>query len=296
MVEEKLIEAVKRYRELYDTNHVHYMKTNLKKKIWNGIAKELNFKDGEEAKCTWLKLRGSYRDARRRQMKYRKSGIAAEKLKMWRFQKQMSFLDRSNNNRNNTNNYNNVPSDADVIDDSDNDWRLRSKISPLDMIGDNEFEWVRVEDVDAENYNNNNINDQDDQDDDNNNNNENVEGSDRTVTECSSKPAAEEAHCGITTRAANGKLLKKLKLAENFQSPSNTKHNNIIKMSSEECNSNSNNQENGNDALFNFFLSMYQFTKDMPPVYQRRIRDKLYQAVSQAEEEIVVESSSSRST
>lgn len=38
-----------------------------------------------EAKNLWLKLRGSYRDARERQQRAFKSGASAEQIKTWRF-------------------------------------------------------------------------------------------------------------------------------------------------------------------------------------------------------------------
>jgi hypothetical protein len=47
MAEEKLIEAVRKHRELYDTKHANYMKAKLKSRIWCDIAKELNLKDGK---------------------------------------------------------------------------------------------------------------------------------------------------------------------------------------------------------------------------------------------------------
>lgn len=53
----------------------------------------LYFFTGEEAKNIWLKVRGSYRDARRRQQKLLKSGSATQDIKLWKYQKQMSFLE-----------------------------------------------------------------------------------------------------------------------------------------------------------------------------------------------------------
>lgn len=44
-------------------------------------------------------------------------------------------------------------------------------------------------------------------------------------------------------------------------------------------------QRDQNDALFQFFLSMYSTTKGLPSKYQRQIRNKVYEAVSQAEEQ-----------
>ncbi|XP_023714352.1 uncharacterized protein LOC111868155 [Cryptotermes secundus] len=40
-----------------------------------------------------------------------------------------------------------------------------------------------------------------------------------------------------------------------------------------------------NDALFHFFMSMYNTTKGLSGKYQRQVRSKVYEAVSQAEEE-----------
>lgn len=41
------------------------------------------------------------------------------------------------------------------------------------------------------------------------------------------------------------------------------------------------------DPLYNFFIAMYQSTKKMPPNYQLKVRSQIFQAVSQAEEEIL---------
>lgn len=55
---------------------------------------------GEHAKDPWTKLRCCHRDALRRQKKCFKSGAAAETIKQWKFQKQMSFLLSYMTNRN----------------------------------------------------------------------------------------------------------------------------------------------------------------------------------------------------
>lgn len=47
MAEEKLIEAVREHKELYDTKDENYMKTKLKNRIWEDIANDLNLKDGK---------------------------------------------------------------------------------------------------------------------------------------------------------------------------------------------------------------------------------------------------------
>ncbi|XP_049809103.1 uncharacterized protein LOC126252273 [Schistocerca nitens] len=125
MAEEKLIEAVREHRELYDTKHADYMKVKLKNRIWSDIAKDLNLKDGEETKSSWLKLRGSYRDARRRrrrrrQVKCMKSGAAAESIKPRRYQNQMSFLEPFMTAG---------PRDSNLGDDSDHSSQATTKTS-----------------------------------------------------------------------------------------------------------------------------------------------------------------------
>lgn len=47
MIEEKLIEAVRAYKELYDPSDPNYMKTKFKSRIWSELAKELNIQDGK---------------------------------------------------------------------------------------------------------------------------------------------------------------------------------------------------------------------------------------------------------
>ena len=46
-MEEKLIEAVRQRKLLYDTSHSGYVKYKLKSKVWNEIAKEAGMKDGK---------------------------------------------------------------------------------------------------------------------------------------------------------------------------------------------------------------------------------------------------------
>lgn len=45
--------------------------------------------------------------------------------------------------------------------------------------------------------------------------------------------------------------------------------------------------KNTDDPLFNFFMSMYQLTKTMPHHYQHRVRAQVFQAVSDAEAEVM---------
>lgn len=47
MAEEKLIEAVKMHKDLYDPNQPNYANAIHRKLIWNKIAKTLNMRSGE---------------------------------------------------------------------------------------------------------------------------------------------------------------------------------------------------------------------------------------------------------
>ncbi|KAJ8941980.1 hypothetical protein NQ314_010204 [Rhamnusium bicolor] len=102
-MEEKLIEAVRCRKVLYDTSDVNYMKTKLKQQLWEEIAKGIGLKTdfaaGSEAKIMWEKLRHSFRDAIRRQQKCIRSGAAATSQKQWKCQKEMGFLQRYMVNR-----------------------------------------------------------------------------------------------------------------------------------------------------------------------------------------------------
>lgn len=46
-MEEKLIEAVRERKLLYDTSHSDYVKSKLKSQVWNEIANETGMKNGK---------------------------------------------------------------------------------------------------------------------------------------------------------------------------------------------------------------------------------------------------------
>ncbi|KAL4720743.1 hypothetical protein ACJJTC_006817 [Scirpophaga incertulas] len=87
--EEKLINIVSAYRELYDLQNEHYMNQSRKDNIWAEIAIEM----GASAiicKERWKSLRDGYnRSLKRRKTK---SGDGATTSKPWRYEKQMGFL------------------------------------------------------------------------------------------------------------------------------------------------------------------------------------------------------------
>ncbi|XP_055624575.1 uncharacterized protein LOC129767565 [Toxorhynchites rutilus septentrionalis] len=237
MAEKRLIEVVKRHRLLYDINDANYMKVKLKGQIWRDIAKELNLTDGEEAKTLWLKLRGSYRDARRRQLRCVKTGTAPESIKPWRFQKQMSFLESCMSAGSHEGNAN-VGSDEDSLslerilnNDSTKGSKFNANIK------------VREESCD-----------------------EDTRSSDEEYDKQPSKTRTNSDSRGSAQRPRQLREDRSRERADEKR----TLHSN-----------------SSDDALHSFFVTMYQFTKTMPPEYQHRVRGQVFQVVSQAEEEIM---------
>lgn len=216
------------------------------------------FVSGEEAKTMWLKLRNSYRDARRRQMKCIKSGAAPENIRLWRFQKQMTFLERFMSSGHREGN----------VNDSDDDSQLPSALPISNEIldsenvdGDNSHESVT-----HEQFNNADVD------------RDNIEESTRKTSGTL-----------VQTPVASSKQSKKRK-QDDMQSllkRALQQRDERTKKREEERRKLESRDNLTDDPLYNFFISMYQLTRKMPPNYQHRVRTQLFQAVSKAEEEIM---------
>uniref|UniRef100_T1IA17 BESS domain-containing protein n=1 Tax=Rhodnius prolixus TaxID=13249 RepID=T1IA17_RHOPR len=157
------------------------------------------FFEGKEVKNVWLKLRGSYRDARRRQHKRVKSGISPKNIKPWRHQKQMSFLE------------------------------------PYTSIGADEGNMID-------------------------------DGSDADSQQLLESPKSEHLENGGVDSENEKEVNSQL------QSVGYAPHVDNITL---------------DDPLYNFFISMYQLTKNMPPNYQHKVRSQVFQAVSESEAAIM---------
>ncbi|XP_049939495.1 uncharacterized protein LOC126416062 [Schistocerca serialis cubense] len=239
------------------------MKVKLKNRIWSDIAKDLNVKDGEETKNSWLKLRGSYRDARRRQVKYMKSGAAAENIKPWRYQNQMSFLEPFMTAG---------PRDSNLGDDSDHSSQATTKTS------------ARSDTLETEELEDNNSldNEANEQSQDINNYDSNEVSSRSIGTECIAR------HTATSTPVIQRNQSRKRKQEDVviLLKQSMQQHEDRARQRAEERRALDSHCIK-DDPLYNFFISMYQLTKNMPQSYQHRIRGQLFQAVSLAEEEIM---------
>ncbi|CAH1397404.1 unnamed protein product [Nezara viridula] len=228
VMEEKLINAVRQYEELYNTNHANYMRSKLKMKVWGKIAKKLNLSNGKKAKDHWTKLRDRHRDALRRQRK-QKSGTSGTAIRPWTYQKEMEFL---------------IPFMVN-----------RSTIS--------------------------NISDETEQ--------QSSDQEDEVSNTMVDTPASSETFCSPYTKKKNSKLTNVLennfKKSEERALKQDEFQNLLLKKKETEI-------LEQNDALQQFFNSMYNLTKVMPIRFQQQIRRKLFSAVSEAEDKIYAQSSS----
>lgn len=261
-MEEKLIEAVRQYEELYNTNHINYSETSLKTKIWGKIAEELNLQNGIKAKHLWLKLIASYQDARRCQQKSVKSGFTQEFIQPWTFQYQMSFLEPfmedTHANEDNLSDH-----DEREYDEWENGSQPREKRPRLAE------EMIHNEEQGMTNG---------------------VEYSDRIsrYLEC-------EIHENIPNSFRNTTKNKQYDDLHDFLVESLQKRDARTQRMAVERRTLPENDSVKSDPLYNFFMSMYQITKSMPPAFQHKIRGDLYNAVSQAEVEIMNIASTSTS-
>lgn len=244
----ELIEAVRKYQCLYDVKHQDYVNIRLKESIWTRIAKELNLKNGSEAKKSWEKLRNNHRDALRRQKKS-KSKNETGAVNSWRYQEAMAFLiphmarrtsntkvheyifnDDSNSNTV-ENNFQNNASDTDMVESEDEE--------------SNEILESQYTDTAA------------------------VQGYKRRRTE----------------NTLNNLLIKSIENHERRAVKRRQERERLI--------ANTNNDviisNVKNDALFHFFISMYETTKRLPPLSQHNIKTNIFSLVAQEESKNLVE-------
>ncbi|KAF5279345.1 hypothetical protein FQR65_LT15380 [Abscondita terminalis] len=113
MDEEQLILLVEKYDFLYDLQHPKYSNQVVRENAWEEIAAKMKF-SSKDCKQKWKALRDSYKRAigSRRH----KSGQAAKKVRLWKFEREMSFLEKYVHTETKTKT--NV---ADVEEESDNE-------------------------------------------------------------------------------------------------------------------------------------------------------------------------------
>nr|CAH7714497.1 unnamed protein product [Callosobruchus chinensis]CAH7719288.1 unnamed protein product [Callosobruchus chinensis]CAH7727159.1 unnamed protein product [Callosobruchus chinensis]CAH7742586.1 unnamed protein product [Callosobruchus chinensis]CAH7752187.1 unnamed protein product [Callosobruchus chinensis] len=258
-MDEKLIEAVRGRRILYDTSHGDYMRSKLKSEQWKDIAKEAGLMNGAVAKSKWEKLRHAFRDALRRQKRMKRSGAPAEAIKLWKYQKEMGFLQPFMANR---------KREGNLQDDSNSDDSDAPNESFQDSVSN-----------DPEQLTMNTMSDNEEFD---------IFPPSSSTASSSNPPATpsnSQENEDTTTRKKNAKknttaiaaLLRK-----NFETRQ--------KMSAQRSEERKQLMEEATapkDPLYHFFITMYETTKRMPLTSQCTVKNKIFQVVSNMEESLL---------
>nr|CAI5851725.1 unnamed protein product [Callosobruchus analis] len=260
---EKLIEEVRNYKFLYDTNDENYLKSKLKDCVWRDIAKKLDLKDGNDAKTAWMKLRNCHRDALRRQKKCMRRCVPPSAIKMWRYQKQMNFLLPFMANRSQEGN---VDADSDIDDNEENsqDWQIQ------------EAEDLEQQVLDYTNTTQQTITETTES------NQSQGWSSTSNIKNIIKSSLTEDPSLSPKRRKKKAKKIKKEDtFASTNRSPSdceNVDEERIYEIKElEEC------SKPLDDHLYHFFMSMYHITKKMPFAYQFAVRNDVYNVVTTTE-------------
>ncbi|XP_049800006.1 transcription factor Adf-1-like [Schistocerca nitens] len=243
-MEEKLIEAVRVRKVLYDTSHEDYLKTKLKAEKWEEVAKETDIRSGVEAKALWEKLRHSLRDALRRQQKSMKSGAPAESVKEWKFQKQMGFLQPYMANKAREGNL------IECNDDSETTPQTFATDSPTDVVDEGEESLNMQQGITSA---------RDDL-------------QSRALPEISPPPEEPTSAKKIKKDTIAGLLKRSIEQHEERRKSRSEERRNLLAQTSAPS-----------DPLYHFFMSMYQMTRRMPPSSQYVVRNDIFRVVTEME-------------
>ncbi|VEN62489.1 unnamed protein product [Callosobruchus maculatus] len=132
-MDEKLIEAVKRYPCLWDISSTYYKCNETKDAAWAEIVKEIKFGDVQSAKSRWKQLRDCHRDALKRQ-KSKKSGQPTAKIHEWKYQRLMEYLLPYMSNRDRESNFRESPSSITPTQDDSSQSSLNKNNDSLNSV------------------------------------------------------------------------------------------------------------------------------------------------------------------
>ncbi|KAL3283110.1 hypothetical protein HHI36_006268 [Cryptolaemus montrouzieri] len=265
-MEKKLIKAVRKRPMLYDTAHCDYTRGKVKCEKWEEVGKEADFNSGAEAKSVWEKLRHAFRDALRRQQKMIRNGASDESIKLWKYQREMGFLQcfmtRGSKNQ-----------DRNLQDDSDTDGTQVSNIDHDDctvieephtqnIMSDNDYE-LR---------------------DDTHSTNLSIKDITAHISPATLAPSSLQKNTNVILRPHS-------KIKENNITALMKQNMEILRQisdqRSEERKRILEEIEISKDPLYHFFIFVYETTKKMPPSYQYIVRNEVYHAVSNMEAKLL---------
>ncbi|XP_012279619.1 uncharacterized protein LOC105699324 [Orussus abietinus] len=119
MDDEKLIEYIREYEELYDLSHSQYLNGNIKNKKWAEISNKLK-QPVAACKSRWNNIRDNFRKSLKK--RGAKSGQAGATNKRYKYESQLSFLVPFIKERETSSSLSNVErTTGDENDNSDND-------------------------------------------------------------------------------------------------------------------------------------------------------------------------------
>ncbi|XP_044732810.1 uncharacterized protein LOC123295502 [Chrysoperla carnea] len=257
-LEEKLIEIVRKYPEMYDTSNCNYMKTKHKTEIWRIIGNDLGI-DGEKAKDVWTKLRNNHRDALRRQRAMIKNGAAATEIKLWKFQSQMEFLLRYM-----------IHDYREMNFTNDEERYIIHEYREMNFTNDEEQEPTQDEVTESDiKYSEDQIAEENDELGSLNTPSEGEENSmDSLVMESTKSPIPKKK----VKKSDIGNLIQKnLDEREQSKKRDEDRQKLLEKIVAP------------TDDLYLFFISMYELTKKMPPTSQHIVKRNIFHAVSEEE-------------
>ncbi|KAG8240440.1 hypothetical protein J437_LFUL003154 [Ladona fulva] len=234
---------VREYPALYNTGHEDYMKTKLKDKIWDKIAKQTNYPNGEAAKDQWRKLRDCHRDALRRQ---KRKGLVGIVTKSWMYQKQMEFLLPYMFNKNTSAIMN------DTIEEINSESQCQEEAS---SDAQNDDIQLQIQDSETE--------------------------SDISFFNKDREHQISKSPQSKTKKTDIASLLQLTYEKHNR----NSKEREVIRKQIIE--EKRREEMRKNDALYQFFMSMYNSTRAMPKYVQVQVKRKIFESVTVAEEEVI---------
>lgn len=246
---EKLIDIVRDHPMLYDTSHKDYMKRRLKDHLWNKIAKELKYTDGKTAKEAWWKLRECHREALRRQQK--KRGHIATNTRLWKYQKRMKFLQPFMKKRTTDGNLQPTAFVESELEDDGTGEEVKIDVDEMTYYAYGEPPLKNLQLISPHAS----IVITDEVDD---------------YTERSTPKKLKNS------TAVDSTLRKYLEESDRRANMTDEFQRTLIDQTQKSLHT---------DALYHFFMSMYNSTKVLSIKYQREVRRKVFEAVSQAEDD-----------
>ncbi|KRT79195.1 Myb/SANT-like transcription factor [Oryctes borbonicus] len=252
---EKLICAVKEHPVLYCINHPEYRRTKLKDELWDTIGALFN-SEGSIVKEQWQKIRECHREALRRQKK-KKTGQKADPPRPWIYQQQMEFLLPFMKNGCPTTKL--EPSATDSTDEDESAFPVKETI-------DEDLDEPPSQNAGAAS-----------------DETEKIDTNEACTLKRKKKGQETETETIVAHETQPRKKFVTSIPTQQFLGNCEQKANSRDELGQSLLLESKTVQEK--DALYQFFVAMYSTTKELPASYQRQIRNRIFEVISQTEEQ-----------